>query len=96
METDSKTPTVTSTAYPVIDYNYVHNKPVFGGEFSFDVNAVALSINDPGNQIVIPNLPNVAQGTTDHIATEAQWRRTFKDDFGQVYTPFVFARGRYL
>ncbi|MFZ0570793.1 MAG: LPS assembly protein LptD [Rhodomicrobium sp.] len=92
-ETDSKTPTVTSTAYPVIDYNYVHNKPVFGGEFSFDVNAVALSINDPGNQIVIPNLPNVAQGTTDHIATEAQWRRTFKDDLGQVYTPFVFARG---
>ena len=22
-----------------------------------------------------------------------QWRRTFKDDLGQVYTPFVFARG---
>src|SRR5208282_5272704 len=42
--------TVTSTAYPVIDYNYVHNKPVFGGEFSFDVNAIALSINDPASQ----------------------------------------------
>ncbi len=46
--------TVTSTAYPVIDYNYVHNKPVLGGEFSFDVNAVALSINDPTGNIVLP------------------------------------------
>ncbi len=86
------TKTVTSTSYPSIDYNYVHNKPVFGGEFSFDVNAVALSINDPAN---ISGLlqPGALQGTTDHIATEAQWRRTFKDDLGQVYTPFVFARG---
>jgi LPS-assembly protein len=85
--------TVTTTAYPVIDYNYVHNKPVFGGEFSFDVNAVVLSINDPANQQVIPNLPKVSQGNTDHIAANVQWRRTFKDDLGQVYTPFVFMRG---
>ena len=78
---------VTATSYPVIDYNYVHNKPVFGGEFSFDVNAVALSINDPANQV-----SEVTRGVTDHIATDAQWRRTFKDDLGQVYTPFVFGR----
>ena len=84
---------VTSNALPVIDYNYVHNKPVFGGEFSFNVNAVALSINDPANQPIATNWPNVSQGTTEHIATDMQWRRTFKDDLGQVYTPFVFARG---
>ncbi len=84
--------TVTATSYPSIDYNYVHNKPVFGGEFSFDVNAVALSINDPANQLKIANLPNVTQGTTDHIATDVQWRRTFKDDLGEVFTPFVFGR----
>ena len=46
---------VTSNALPVIDYNYVHNKPVFGGEFSFDVNAVALSINDPLGTVIFPN-----------------------------------------
>ncbi len=87
---------VTSNSLPVIDYNYVHNKPVFGGEFSFNVNAVALSITDPSNQnsiINTPNWPNVSQGNTEHIATDMQWRRTFKDDLGQVYTPFVFARG---
>ncbi|MGO9460387.1 MAG: LPS-assembly protein LptD [Rhodomicrobium sp.] len=83
---------VTATSYPSVDYNYIHNKPVFGGEFSFDVNALALSINDPANQIKIPNLPNVTQGTTDHFATDFQWRRTLKDDLGQVYTPFVFGR----
>jgi len=83
--------TVNTDAYPSIDYNYIHNKPVLGGEFSFDVNVVALSINDP--TLIKPNLPNVSQNTTDHIATDAQWRRTFKDDMGQVYTPFVFVRG---
>jgi LPS-assembly protein len=87
------TKSVTTTAYPVIDYNYVHNKPVFGGEFSFDVNAVALSINDPSHITNIPNFPNVSQGNTQHIAADAQWRRTFKDELGQVYTPFVFVRG---
>jgi LPS-assembly protein len=90
------TNTVTTTAYPVIDYNYVHNKPVFGGEFSFNVNAVALSINDPSHITNIKNLtnfPDVSQGNTQHIAADAQWRRTFKDELGQVYTPFVFVRG---
>jgi LPS-assembly protein len=87
------TNTVTTTAYPVLDYNYVHNKPVFGGEFSFDVNAVALSINDPLQNLTIPNLPKITQGDTQHVATDAQWRRTFKDGLGQVYTPFVFVRG---
>jgi len=86
------TKSVTATSYPSIDYNYVHNKPVFGGELSFDVNALALSINDPSNVSKLLQ-PGAVQGTTDHIATDAQWRRTFKDDMGQVYTPFVFARG---
>ena len=83
---------VTATSFPVIDYNYVHNKPVFGGELSFNVNALALQINDPANALPIPNLPNVTSGVTDHIATDMQWRRTLKDDFGEVFTPFVFAR----
>ncbi|MGA7329895.1 MAG: LPS-assembly protein LptD [Rhodomicrobium sp.] len=78
---------VTATSYPSIDYNYIHNKPVLGGELSFDVNALALQINDPAN-LVSP----VTRGVTDHIATDMQWRRTLKDDFGEVFTPFVFAR----
>jgi LPS-assembly protein len=80
--------TVTANSYPSIDYNYVHNKPVYGGEFSFDVNALALSINDPAN-LVSP----VYRGNTDHLVTQAQWRRALTDDIGEVFTPFVQARG---
>ncbi len=35
----------------------------------------------------------MSQSDTQHIAADAQWRRTFKDELGQVYTPFVFVRG---
>src|SRR5258706_1325452 len=79
---------VTATAYPSLDYNYVNNKPVFGGEFSFDVNALALTVNDPANQV-----SNVFRRDTDHIARQAQWRRKLTDDIGEVFTPFVQARG---
>jgi LPS-assembly protein len=82
---------VTATAYPSIDYNYVHNKPVFGGEFSFDVNAVALSISDPAGHLATFG-QDVTRGVTDHIAADATWRRTFTDDIGQRFTPFALAR----
>jgi LPS-assembly protein len=87
-ETNTYQKGVTATSYPSIDYNYIHNKPVFGGELSFDVNALALNINDPASQ-----LSNVHIQNTDHIVTQAEWRRTFKDDIGEVFTPFVQARG---
>ena len=79
--------TVTATSYPVIDYNYIHDKPVFGGELSFDVNALALSVNDPAN-----TLSPVYRGTMDHIVTQAEWRRTLTDDIGERFTPFVMGR----
>src|SRR5258706_3999615 len=87
-DTNSYQKSVTATAYPSLDYNYVHNKPVFGGEFSFDVNALALTVNDPANQV-----SNVFRRDTDHIVTQAQWRRKLTDDIGEVFTPFVQARG---
>ena len=86
-ETNTYQKTVTATAYPVIDYNYIHNKPVFGGELSFDLNALALSVNDPANL-----LPQAYRGTMDHIVTQAQWRRTLTDDLGERFTPFVLGR----
>ena len=86
-ETDTFQKTVTATSYPVIDYNYIHNKPVFGGELSFDLNALALSVNDPATAT-----SPVTRGTMDHIVTQAEWRRTFTDDIGERFTPFVLGR----
>jgi len=91
-ETNTSTKGVTATSYPSIDYNYIHNKAVLGGELSFDLNALALQINDPVNLVKFPGMPVATAGATDHIASDFQWRRTLKDDLGQVYTPFVFGR----
>ena len=91
-ETNTYTKSVTATSYPSVDYNYIHNKAVLGGELSFDVNALALQINDPVNMVKFPGLPIASAGLTDHVASDVQWRRTLKDDLGQVYTPFVFGR----
>jgi LPS-assembly protein len=86
--TNSYQKSVTAASYPSLDYNYIHNKPVLGGELSFDVNALALGVNDPTT-----STSAVHRGVMDHIATQAQWRRTLKDDIGEVFTPFVLARG---
>ncbi len=86
-ETNSYVQTVTATAYPVIDYNYIHNKPVFGGELSFDINALALTVNNPAN-----TLPTGYAGNMEHIVSQAEWRRTFTDDIGERFTPFVLGR----
>jgi LPS-assembly protein len=86
-ETNTFQKTVTATSYPVIDYNYIHNKPVFGGELSFNLNALALSVNDPATAT-----SPVTRGTLDHIVTQAEWRRTLTDDIGERFTPFVLGR----
>jgi LPS-assembly protein len=82
---------LTSTAYPAIDYNYVNGKPVLGGEFSFNVNALALSTDAPRTTYG-PDAVEFFKRDTSHIATDAQWRRTITDPLGQVFTPFVQGR----
>jgi len=69
-----------SDVHPVIDYNYIFGSPVIGGELSFDANIVSLSRNDNG-------------GDQNKAVIEAQWRRQLVDGLGQVFTPFVRARG---
>ena len=86
-ETNTYIKTVTATSYPVIDYNYIHNKPVFGGELSFDLNALALNVSAPAGQ-----LPPGYTGNMEHIVTQAEWRRTLTDDIGERFTPFVLGR----
>ena len=86
-DTNTYQQTVTATSYPVIDYNYIHNKPVFGGELSFDVNALALNVHDPASL-----LSPVYRGTMNHIVTQTEWRRTLTDEIGERFTPFIIGR----
>ena len=100
--------------YPVIDYNNVINRPIFGGEVSYKTNFTNLSREtaafDP-----ITTLANTASlctttsadplartpsqcllrgfpGTYTRLTAEAQWRKSFTDPFGQIWTPFAILR----
>ena len=68
-----------SLVHPVIDYSYVLNQPVLGGEVSWDANAVSLSRTDGTDM--------------SRVAFQAQWRRKMIDGIGQVWTPFTQVRG---
>jgi LPS-assembly protein len=75
------TDTDVANAYvlPVIDYNYIVGQPVLGGELSFTSHARVLTRPD---------------GTdSNHALVEANWRRKMVDPIGQVWTPFLSARG---
>jgi LPS-assembly protein len=67
-----------SIVYPSLDYNYIFNNPVVGGELSYDSNVLALSRDDGGD---------VAR-----LINQVKWRRTIVDPFGQTLTPFLQAR----
>jgi len=68
-----------ATVYPIVDYDYIVNRPILGGELSFNSNAMAFSNKDGVN--------------SDRLITEANWRRQMIDGIGQVYTPFARLRG---
>jgi LPS-assembly protein len=67
-----------SIVHPSIDYNYVFDNPVAGGELSFDSNVLSLSREDGGD--------------VNRLINQVKWRRTFTDPIGQIVTPFAQAR----
>ncbi|MGH6803528.1 MAG: LPS-assembly protein LptD [Methyloceanibacter sp.] len=68
-----------ATVFPIIDYDYIVNKPIIGGELSFTSNAMVFS-NQEGVD-------------SNRVIVEANWRRQMIDGVGQVYTPFAQLRG---
>jgi LPS-assembly protein len=75
----SDTPQSESWAHPSADYHYIVGAPVVGGELSFDANVLALSRED---------------GTdTNRAIAQVNWRSQLIDSIGQVFTPFLQARG---
>ncbi len=68
-----------SRLLPQIDYNYVFDRNILGGELSFDVTASSLTRED-------------GRDTTKAIA-DVKWRSQLIDRFGQVFTPFASVRG---
>ena len=81
-----------SWVHPVIDYNYILNNPVLGGEFSFNANASSLSRD---NAVVTPTGTSWDQVgvRSNRLTADIGWRRELIDPIGQVFTPFAQARG---
>jgi LPS-assembly protein len=67
-----------TVVHPVIDYNFIADEPVLGGELAWDTNLVSLTRDD---------------GPESHrVVSEVSWRRTITDPLGQRFTPFAQAR----
>lgn len=65
--------------HPVLDYNYLFDRPVMGGELAFTLSGYSLT-RDAG-------------ADASRMISEFSWRRTFTDKLGQRFTPFFSARG---
>jgi LPS-assembly protein len=68
-----------ATVYPIIDYDYIVNRPILGGELSFN-----------SNVMVFQNQEGI---DSNRLIVEGNWRRQMIDGIGQVYTPFASLRG---
>ena len=80
-----------AVVHPVIDYDFVGEQPVAGGEVSGHLNIASLSrtstdIDTYGRAVALA-------GTFSRLSTQVGWRRQVIDDIGQVWTPFASLRG---
>ena len=68
-----------STVFPIIDYDYIANRPLIGGELSYNSNVMVFQNQEGIN--------------SNRLIVEANWRRQMIDGIGQVFTPFAQLRG---
>ncbi|HEY6631671.1 MAG TPA: LPS-assembly protein LptD, partial [Rhizobiaceae bacterium] len=82
---------------PNLDYTYIPDQPVFGGELKFDVNARVITRNkldytlSDRSDPITDNVKTV-NGITDsssRLTAEAEWKRSFISDGGLVMTPLL-------
>jgi len=94
--------------HPVIDYDYVVDQPVLGGELGWNANFTSLSRQqaafDPvtGFKSCDGTLANTTRadclqrgidGNYSRASANVYWKRTLTDKIGQQWTPFAYVRG---
>jgi LPS-assembly protein len=91
--------------HPVLNYDYVVDHPVIGGELGYKVNFTSLSRQqaDFGAATRTGCMLSSADprqscvlfgipGDYNRFSAKAEWRRTITDSFGQQFTPFASLR----
>jgi LPS-assembly protein len=89
-----------SRVMPVVDWNYVFNKSILGGELSWNVNALNLKRGDAlssgtalkADGTRLTGVPVVDSEMT-RASVDVNWRRKLTDQIGITYQPFVNVRG---
>lgn len=80
------TKTTEGRVHPVINYNYVFDNPILGGELTFNANALSFSRDLAFNGFS-------GDSAMNRVVADVNWRRRFTDALGQTYTPFASLRG---
>ncbi|MFC2249732.1 LPS-assembly protein LptD [Labrys portucalensis] len=91
---------------PVLDYDYIVDRPVFGGELGWNFNLTSLTRQQAAfDNILGYNCDNLTpktrtnclqrgiDGTYTRASINAYWKKTFTDTYGQQWTPFAYVRG---
>ncbi|PWK75586.1 LPS-assembly protein LptD [Aminobacter sp. AP02] len=80
---------------PTLDYAYIPDMPVAGGELSFDVNARVLQRSELDAALAAANGPTIhgLAGSSGRLTAEAEWKRTITTDGGLLVTPLLAFRG---
>lgn len=78
---------------PSVDYNYIVDQPVAGGELSFDVNLRGLS-REKSSQLRRSGLATRGLAGESYAGTvEAEWKRNVVTNGGLMLTPILHAQG---
>lgn len=80
---------------PTLDYAYIPDMPVAGGELSFDVNARVLQRSELDSALAAANGPTIhgLESSSGRLTAEAEWKRTITTDGGLLVTPLLAFRG---
>ncbi|WP_181180541.1 LPS-assembly protein LptD [Mesorhizobium sp. B2-4-6] len=81
---------------PSLDYAYIPDTSVAGGQLSFNVNARVISRNRLDETFDkfsnVERVPGI-EGQSSRLSAEAEWKRTFTTDNGLQLTPLLAFRG---
>jgi len=80
--------------HPVLDWNYIFDNPVAGGELAFTGNMTSLT-RDRTDAIRVGGTTRFrgVEGTFTRTSLRADWRTKLIDPLGQVFTPFAYVKG---
>lgn len=79
---------------PSLDYAYIPDASVAGGQLSLNVNARVISRDDLDKTFFTPTqrVPGI-EGESGRLTAEAEWKRSFVTDGGLVLTPLLALQG---